>query len=327
MILVTGGAGYAGSHFLKYIFDQDQNAEVVVADNLSIGHKKALCLEKLVAFEQVDLGDRQQLDHLFCHYPIDAVVHFAASAYVEESEKDPFKYLRNNVGNSLNLFQCMDEHNIKKIVFSSSCTVYGAPQFVPITEDHSLNPINTYGLTKLIIEQMLASLARTKNWSYIALRYFNAAGADETGQIGESHAPEPHLIPRILQCACGKLDSVVVHGNDYDTIDGTCLRDYIHVNDLARAHRQALDLVNRDSAALSLNLGTAIGATVLQVIETARRVTGKEIDIKIGPRRLGDAAKLVAHYNKAEAILNWQPQKSLTDIISSAWQWEKNRLF
>jgi UDP-glucose 4-epimerase len=329
MILVTGGAGYVGSHFLNRISSSDSATkyEVVVLDNLSEGHKESFAHCHGLHFVGADTGDRTALKSIFKTYPIEAVVHFAANAYVGESQHKPFKYFNNNVVNSIALFECMEEHAVRKIVFSSSCATYGAINYNPVDEKHPQKPVNTYGLTKLIIEQILHSLSQTSGWSYVALRYFNAAGADEQGLIGESHDPETHLIPRILQTAAGKLTAVDVHGDDYETADGTCVRDYVHVFDLADAHLAALGLVIDKNVSEAVNLGTAVGASVKEVIDKCRAITGREISVKMGPRRFGDPPILVANFEKAQKLLSWQPRRSLDDIIHSAWQWEQNRRY
>ncbi len=327
MILITGGAGYVGSHFLNRLLNSDTKYDVIVLDNLSEGHREALSYFGKIKFVAADTGDVQALTNVFENNKIDAVVHFAANAYVGESQYKPFKYFNNNVVNSIRLFECMEEHGVKKIVFSSSCATYGRINYNPVDEMHPQKPVNTYGLTKLIIEQILNSLASTSGWSYVALRYFNAAGADEKGLIGESHEPETHLIPRILQAAIGKIDAVEVHGDDYETEDGSCVRDYVHVFDLADAHLAALDLVINKNVAEAVNLGTAVGASVKEVIEKCQAVTGREIPVKMGPRRFGDPPTLVANFEKAHKLLSWQPRHSLDDIINSAWQWEQNRRY
>jgi UDP-glucose 4-epimerase len=327
MILITGGAGYVGSHFLNRLFSSDTKYEVIVLDNLSEGHRESFAHWQGLHFVSADTGDRAALKSIFKNNPIEAVVHFAANAYVGESQHKPFKYFNNNVVNSIALFECMEEHAVRKIVFSSSCATYGAINYNPVDEKHPQKPVNTYGLTKLIIEQILHSLSQTSGWSYVALRYFNAAGADEQGLIGESHDPETHLIPRILQAAAGKLAAVDVHGDDYETADGTCIRDYVHVFDLADAHLAALELVLNKNVAEAVNLGTAVGASVKEVIDKCRLITGCEIPVNMGPRRFGDPPTLVANFEKAQKLLSWQPHHSLDDIISSAWQWEQNRRY
>ena len=326
MILVTGGAGYVGSHFLKQHLAR-QGAEVVVVDDLSNGHKEALPSER-AHFFRCSIGDQEALESIFAQFKIDAVVHFAAFAYVGESQEEPFKYFNNNFVESLRLFEMMERHGVRKLVFSSSCATYGSPQYVPIDEQHQQKPINVYGNTKLMVEQMLQSLAQTKNWSSVALRYFNAAGAASDGSIGESHAPETHLLPLVLQTALGNPPTVSINGDDYDTQDGTCIRDYIHVNDLARAHEQALDLLREsDCGAECINLGSEQGASVLEVIGLCREVTGRDVAVRVGPRRIGDPPKLIADAAKARRVLGWQPRSDLRSIVETAWKWEQNRKF
>jgi UDP-glucose 4-epimerase len=327
MILVTGGAGYVGSHFLNHLLSSDTKYEVIVLDNLSEGHRESLVHHQGLHLVSANTGDRTALKDIFKNNQIEAVVHFAANAYVGESQYKPFKYFNNNVVNSIALFECMEEHSVKKIVFSSSCATYGAINYNPVDEKHPQKPVNTYGLTKLIIEQILHSLAQTSGWSYVALRYFNAAGADDQGLIGESHDPETHLIPRILQAAAGKIEAVDVHGDDYETEDGTCIRDYVHVFDLADAHLAALKLVLSGNVGEAVNLGTAVGASVKEVIDKCRVITGRDIPVKMGTRRFGDPPTLVANFEKAQKLLSWQPRRSLDDIIRSAWQWEQNRRY
>jgi len=326
MLLVTGGAGYVGSHFLHQYIRHDQSGCVVI-DNLSEGHSQAL-EQAGVQYVNGDIGDQSALDRLFERHKIDAVVHFAASAYVGESQSLPFKYLQNNIVQSINLFEAMDRHGVRKIVFSSTCATYGIPDYVPIDEQHIQRPVNVYGNTKLIVEKILQSLGETRGWSFIALRYFNAAGAADDGSIGESHDPETHLIPLVLKVASGVLPHVNINGDDYDTADGTCIRDYIHVSDLARAHCQALDLLrSQPNTRQCINLGTEQGASVKEVIAVCEAVTGKKITTVIGPRRSGDPARLVANAAMAEKLLGWKPQHDLKSILETAWQWEQNRRY
>jgi UDP-glucose 4-epimerase len=321
MILVTGGAGYVGSHFVKTYLERHPDVSLVVVDNLSEGHRKALDFSDRIHFFQEDIGDADAMGRLFKWFPIEAVVHFAANAYVGESQVNPGKYFHNNVANSISLFRAMDDAGVKRLVFSSTCATYGVPQQVPIYESHPQNPINVYGLTKLMMEMTMRAYAETRGWSFVALRYFNAAGADPGGTIGEHHEPETHLIPLVLQ-------AIEVYGTDYDTPDGTCIRDYIHVNDLATAHIQALNLmVGEKQVAEAINLGTTHGASVTEVIDVCRKVTGQDIPVQHGPRRPGDPPVLVANADKAKARLGWQPKSDLRHIIETAWQWEQNRRF
>lgn len=327
MILVTGGAGYIGSHFIRAYLEKAPNAAVVAVDNLSEGHKESLPDTSHVYFLHKDAGNVEALKAVFERFPIRAVVHFAASCYVGESEGDPIKYFKNNVVQSLNLFEAMEETGVRKIVFSSSCATYGNPEYSPLDERHRQEPVNVYGRTKLMVEQTLQALVTRLGWSCVSLRYFNAAGADDSGQIGESHEPETHLIPLALQTAKGERQSLKVYGNDYDTEDGTCIRDYIHVNDLADAHCQALKLLENGKRWEAINLGTTSGASVLQIIEMCRQVTGKDIPYEIAPRRPGDPPCLVAESSKAASLLDWKPKYDLRRIIETAWSWEQNRRF
>ena len=241
--------------------------------------------------------------------------------------RSPFKYYQNNVVNSIQLFNAMESAGVKKIVFSSTCATYGNPQYTPIDEAHPQEPVNVYGQTKLMLEKILKSLSETIGWTYVALRYFNAAGAHHKISIGESHHPETHLIPLVLQAAKGEIDAVQINGSDYETKDGTCIRDYIHVLDLATAHHAAIDHLTSGEKSLCVNLGTAYGASVMDVINVSRSVTGKDIKVNYGPRRSGDPAALVADYSRASSVLSWKPAHDLENIISTAWAWEQIRGF
>ena len=331
MILVTGGAGYVGSHFLKAYRASHPDSAVVVVDDLSQGHIESLPQGADVHFHKENIGDQKAMIEILKRYSVETVVHFAASAYVGESQIDPFKYFQNNVINSINLFNSMQVAQVKKMVFSSTCASYGNPQYTPIDEQHPQQPVNVYGLTKYMLEKALISLSQTLDWSFVALRYFNAAGADPQGRIGESHYPETHLIPLVLKAAKGEVESVRINGTDYETADGTCVRDYIHVMDLAQAHCAAIDFLNANagstSTSLCVNLGTSHGASVLEVIETCEQVIGKKIPIQKAERRFGDPAALVANYSKAESILSWKPEHDLKSIVSTAWNWEQNRRY
>jgi UDP-glucose 4-epimerase len=324
MILVTGGAGYVGSHFLHQ-YSKSKQSGVVVVDNLCEGHRQAL--PENCQFVECGIGDQKALDKIFSENKIDAVVHFAANAYVGESQEDPFKYLHNNVVQTINLFEAMERHGVRKLVFSSTCATYGVPDYVPLDEGHPQRPVSVYGNTKVIVEKIMQSLAETKQWSFVALRYFNAAGASDDGTIGENHDPETHLIPLALKAALGTIVHLNVLGDDYPTKDGTCIRDYIHVNDLASAHQQALDLLNSKQSAEFINLGTEHGMSVKEVIDVCAAVTGKKIPIRIAPRRSGDPPVLVANAEKARKLLGWQPRYDLQKIVESAWKWEQNRRY
>ena len=317
-ILVCGGAGYIGSHMVSELLDRKE--EVIVVDNLQTGHKEAV-LEGATLLVG-DLRDESFLDHVFKQNKIDAVVHFAADSLVGESVINPLKYYDNNVTGALSLLKVMNANGVKKIVFSSTAATYGEAKNSPIQESDPTIPTNPYGETKLAIEKMLKWSEMAYGIHYVVLRYFNVAGAHVEGKIGEDHSPETHLIPIILEVALGKRESISVYGNDYDTHDGTCIRDYIHVTDLANAHILALEKLNKEETSGIYNLGSGTGFTVKEVIETARTVTGHPIPEIIAPRRAGDPARLVASSEKAKTDLGWNPTRtSLEEMISSAWRW------
>lgn len=318
-ILVTGGAGYIGSHFVRLL--KENNYDVIIFDNLSRGHIESVPAG--VPFEQVDLLDYEKLTEKLKLYNIDAVVHFAAFAYVGESVTNPKLYYVNNVMGSINLLNAITEAGIKKIVFSSTCSLYGNPVTVPISEAETIKPINPYAKTKHIIENVLADFDTAYGLKYVALRYFNAAGCSFDGAIGESHEPETHLIPLVINTALGKLQSVSVFGDDYPTPDGTCLRDYIHVDDLGDAHLKAIEYLNSGNKSDVFNLGTGDGNSVKEIIKTVERISGNKVEHKISARREGDPAVLVADNKKAASVLGWQPKYKLDDIINSALQWHK----
>ncbi len=322
-ILVTGGAGYIGSHFVKILLKN--NFDVVVLDNLSRGHKKAIPAD--VPFEEVDLLNYTELKKVFTKHKFDAVVHFAAFAYVGESVENPIKYYENNVVGSFNLLRTCIEANIKKFVFSSTCSLYGNPDKIPISEDQPTNPINPYAQTKLTIENILHDFDSAYNLKSVALRYFNAAGADFEAEIGESHDPEPHLIPIVINTALGKREKVFIFGDDYNTKDGTCIRDYIHINDLGDAHLKALKYLRDGGDSQIINLGTGEGNSVKEIIDVSEKITGLKIKSEITGRRDGDPAVLIADNKKAYKILGWKPEHNLNDIISSAYNWHKNPRF
>lgn len=319
-ILVCGGAGYIGSHAVYALLKR--NEEVVVVDNLATGHSESVLGGKLYIG---DLRDEDFLDKVFSENNIEAVMHFAASSLVGESVENPFKYYENNVCGTLSLLKAMKKHGVKKIVFSSTAAVYGEPERIPIEEGDRTEPTNPYGETKRAIEKMLKWADTAYGIKYIALRYFNVAGAVETGEIGEDHSPETHLIPIILQVALGKRDKVMIYGNDYPTKDGTPIRDYIHVMDLVDAHILALEKLREENKSEVYNLGNGEGFTVKEVIEVARKVTGHPIPAEVTGRRPGDPAVLVASSKKAIEELGWRPKyASLEEIIESAWRWHKN---
>lgn len=318
-VLVTGGAGYVGSFSARLL--ERNGLDVWVYDNLSKGHRGAAVADRLIVG---DLENRQLLVDVLKDKQIDAVMHFAAFAYVGESVEEPAKYYQNNVVGTLSLFEAMRAVGVGRIVFSSTCATYGEPNRVPITEDEKQQPINPYGFTKLIIERALADYTQAYGWGYAALRYFNAAGASPDGEMGEDHDPETHLIPIVLQVALGQRDHVSVFGDDYPTPDGTCIRDYIHVDDLATAHLAALERLEAGTQ-LKLNLGTGQGASVREVIDACRRVTGHPIPAEISDRRPGDPPVLVADASLARETLGWQPQYTDVEAIAeSAWRWHQS---
>ncbi len=321
-VLVMGGAGYIGSHTVRHLLDHGYH--VVVADNLIYGHREAV--DERAAFEHADLLNPVSLRQVFEKYNIGAVVHFAAFAYVGESVTNPAKYYRNNVVGTLNLLDAMLGHGVKRIVFSSTCATYGEPQYTPIDEKHPQAPINPYGRSKLMIEQIFSDYERAYGLQHISLRYFNAAGAAADGNLGEAHDPETHLIPLVLRAIAGKRPHIRVFGTDYDTPDGSCVRDYIHVEDLADAHRLALEKLDEYSGCI--NLGTGCGTSVLELIRAAEEVCAKPCPTQHAARRPGDPARLFADNTAARSILGWQP--SYTDvraILATAWQWEQHRRF
>ncbi|MBV9387614.1 MAG: UDP-glucose 4-epimerase GalE [Chroococcidiopsidaceae cyanobacterium CP_BM_ER_R8_30] len=323
-ILVTGGAGYIGSHTVLAL--KQAGYEVIVLDNLVYGHQDLV--EKVLQVELIvgDTNDRALLDQLFATHQIAAVMHFSAYAYVGESVIDPDKYYRNNVVGTLTLLEAMLAASVKQFVFSSTCATYGVPQEVPIPEDHPQNPINPYGATKLMVERILKDFDAAYALKSVVFRYFNAAGADPYGLLGEDHNPETHLIPLVLMTALDKRESVSVFGTDYPTPDGTCIRDYIHVTDLASAHILGLEYLLQGGDTATFNLGNGNGFSVRQVIHTAREVTGREINLVETARRPGDPPILVGSSDKARQILDWQPQYSeLSQIIKHAWQWHQHR--
>ncbi|SNX54699.1 UDP-glucose 4-epimerase GalE [Thermoanaerobacterium sp. RBIITD] len=316
-ILVCGGAGYIGSHTAYELAKKGE--DVVIVDNLITGHEKAVIDGKLYVG---DLKDSEFMDKVFKENEIEAAIDFAAFSLVGESVEKPLKYYENNVYGTLCLLKKMKEYGVKKIVFSSTAATYGEPENVPIKEDDKTFPTNPYGETKLAVEKMLKWCDNAYGIKYVVLRYFNVAGADVSGKIGEDHNPETHLIPLILQVPLGKRDCINIFGDDYDTKDGTCIRDYIHVTDLADAHILALNKLRRDNLSATYNLGNGEGFTVKEVIETARKVTGHPIPAKVVSRRAGDPARLVASSDKIIKELGWKPQHdTLEEIINTAWKW------
>lgn len=319
-ILVCGGAGYIGSHMVAELLEN--NHEVIVLDSLVKGHKEALLGGKLYVG---DLRDRKILDKVFTENKIDAVIDFAAFSLVGESMTEPLKYFNNNVYGTISLLEAMRDYNVKYIVFSSTAATYGEPEVVPITEDSKTIPTNAYGESKLLVEKILRWCDRAYGIKYTTLRYFNAAGAHISGKIGEDHSPETHLIPIILDVALGNREKIMMFGDDYDTKDGTCVRDYIHVSDLASAHSLALKRLMNGGDSAIYNLGNGTGFTVKEMVEIARKVTGHPIPAEVAERRAGDPAVLIASSKKAMEELGWKPKfADVETIISTAWNWHKN---
>lgn len=318
-ILVVGGAGYIGSHACKELFKQGYNP--IVFDNLIYGHKDFV---KWGEFVLGDLNNIDQIRLVFERYKIDAVMHFAAFAYVGESVTNPQKYYQNNVVATLNLLNVMKEYNVGKFIFSSTCATYGNPEYLPIDEKHPQNPINPYGMSKLMVENILKDYSTAYDFRFVSLRYFNASGCDIDGEIGEFHDPETHLIPLVLDAALGKRDSIKVFGTDYDTKDGSAVRDYIHVVDLANAHILALQYLLQGGKSEIFNLGNGIGFSVNEVIECVKNVTALTFKVDYVDRRAGDPAVLIGSSEKINSMLGWRPNyHKLDDIISSAWEWHK----
>ena len=320
--LITGGAGYIGSVTTELL--RARGEAVVVLDNLSRGYRDAVAPE--IPFYEGDVGNRELVKRIVREHGIDACIHFAAFAYVGESVNQPALYYENNVAQGIHLLGTLIETGVRRFVFSSTCATYGEPQRIPISEDHPQLPTNSYGWSKLFLERIMTDYDRSYGLRFVALRYFNAAGA--TRERGERHDPETHLIPLVLHAAQGKTDHVTVFGNDYATKDGTCVRDYIHVSDLADAHTLALDYLRAGNPSTAINLGNGHGYSVLEVIESARTVTGREIPIDMQGRRAGDPSHLVADAAKARAVLGWQPQyPDIAAIIGSAWEWHSRQTY
>ena len=320
-ILVLGGAGYIGSHTVRQLIDAGR--DVVVVDNLETGFRAAV--HPKARFYQADIRDKASLEPVFEREQIEGVIHFAANSQVGESMVKPLKYYDNNLCGTKCLLEVMVAHGVDKIVFSSTAATYGEPERVPILETDPTNPTNCYGETKLSMEKMFKWVGRAHGLRFVSLRYFNACGAHPSGEIGEAHNPETHLIPLILQVPNGQRPAISIFGNDYPTPDGTCIRDYIHVTDLAQAHILALEYLEKGGGSDIFNLGNGVGFSVREVIETARRVTGHPIPTQETPRRAGDPAQLIASSEKAKTVLGWKPQYAdLETIISSAWRWHKS---
>ncbi len=317
-ILVTGGAGYIGSHAVRLFLERGH--DVWIYDSLVYGHRQAVPADRLVVG---DLNETNRIDQMLMEKRIDAVVHFAAFTYVGESVTSPAKYWQNNVVNTLNLFERLRRHGIKRFVFSSTAATFGTPDKMPITEETPQKPINPYGASKLTVERVLADYSHAYQWGFAALRYFNASGAHASGQIGEDHTPETHLIPLIIQAALGKRPHIEIFGSDYPTPDGTCVRDYIHVDDLAEAHLLALERL-QPSQQMHYNLGIGRGYSVREVIAAVEAVTGKKVPVKEGPRRAGDPPVLVASPDKIQKELGWKPRYTdIKSIVESAWNWHR----
>lgn len=316
--IVLGGAGYIGSHAVNKLIEN--NYDVIVVDNLQSGHEEAI--NSKAKFYKGDIRDKNFLSDVFKKENIDGVFHFAANSIVGESMKEPLMYFNNNVYGMQILLEVMNENNVNKIVFSSTAATYGEPKQVPITEDMETCPTNTYGETKLTMEKMMKWCDKAYGMKYVALRYFNVAGAEDDGSIGEDHNPETHLIPIVLQTALGKRDHITIFGEDYDTEDGTCVRDYVHVVDLVEAHILAMKYLTHGGESNTFNLGSSQGFSVKEIVETARKVTNKDIKAIIGERRTGDPSKLIASSDKARKILGWNPTRTnIENIIKDAWLW------
>lgn len=318
-ILVTGGAGYIGSHTVRLLAAQGR--KVVVLDNLVFGHRDAI-VDDGVELVVGGIGDRALLERLFDQHSFGAVVHFAAFAYVGESVTNPLKYYRNNTAEPLTLLEVMQEKGCKAFVFSSTCATYGVPEAIPIVESNPQNPINPYGRSKLMLEWVLRDCDEAWGLKSACLRYFNASGSSADGRIGEDHDPETHLIPRVLMAVAGTIPQLDVFGTDYPTPDGTCIRDYIHVDDLADAHAKALDLLMEGGDSIRCNLGTGVGVSVKQIIDAAEEVTGKKVPVKYGPRREGDPPQLLADPRMAKEVLGWEAaHKDVREMVKPAWAW------
>lgn len=320
-IIVLGGAGYIGSHAVTELVNRGYN--VVVVDNLKTGHKEAI--HEKAKFYQGDIRDKDFLSSVFEREIVDGVIHFAASSLVGESMEEPLQYLNNNVYGTQILLEVMEQFGVKNIVFSSSAATYGEPERVPITESMPTNPESTYGDTKLIMEKMMKWCDKAYGMKYVALRYFNVAGAKSDGIIGEDHQPESHLVPIILQVALGQREKLAIYGDDYNTPDGTCIRDYVHVEDLIDAHIRSLEYLENGGESNIFNLGSSKGFSVQEILEAARSVTGKTIPAEVVARRAGDPGTLIAASDKARDVLGWEPTYTdIKDIIATAWKWHES---
>jgi UDP-glucose 4-epimerase len=323
-VLVVGGAGYIGSHAVSLLKNQGHNA--IIYDDFSKGHKEVGQILNVKIVEG-DLGDKAKLKEIFISEKIDVVMHFAAFIEVGESVVDPAKYYENNVAKVLKLLDAMVESNVLKFIFSSTAATFGEPIMEKINEEHPQNPINPYGQSKLMVEKILKDYEKAYGMKSVVFRYFNACGSDMNGIIGESHDPESHLIPLILQAASGRRDSIKVFGTDYATQDGTCIRDYVHVYDLAQAHILGMDKMIKDNQSFNYNLGSGSGYSVKEITDNVKKVTGKDFKVEYVERRAGDPGILIADSTKAEKELDWKPQYSLEQIVISAWKWETNRKY
>ena len=323
-VLVVGGAGYIGSHAVSLLKNQGHNA--IIYDDFSKGHKEVGQILSVKIVEG-DLGDKAKLKEIFISEKIDVVMHFAAFIEVGESVVDPAKYYENNVAKVLKLLDAMVESNVLKFIFSSTAATFGEPIMEKINEEHPQNPINPYGQSKLMVEKILKDYEKAYGMKSVVFRYFNACGSDMNGLIGESHDPESHLIPLILQAASGRRDSIKVFGTDYATQDGTCIRDYVHVYDLAQAHILGMDKMIKDNQSFNYNLGSGSGYSVKEITDNVKKVTGKDFKVEYVERRAGDPGILIADSTKAEKELDWKPQYSLEQIVISAWKWETNRKY
>ena len=324
MILVTGGAGYIGSHTVINLINSGE--KIVIFDSLENGHIEIVhALQKIgdVKFEKGDLRNIEDIDKVFSKYDIEAVVHFAAFIQIGESVENPAKYYRNNTFGTLNLLDTMVKHNCKKIVFSSTCATYGNPQYVPLDEKHPQAPINPYGTSKLMVEMIMKDYDKAYGLKSIKLRYFNIAGCDKECRVGEWHEPESHLIPNIIKSTFGEKKTFKIFGDDYNTPDGTCIRDYVNVEDLAEAHRLALEYLRKENKSDAFNLGTEHGDSVKKIFDTCEKVLNKKIDVEIVERRDGDAEILYANANKVKTTLGWKPQRTIEDSITTAYKWEE----
>ncbi|WP_172189003.1 UDP-glucose 4-epimerase GalE [Lentilactobacillus kribbianus] len=317
-VLVLGGAGYIGSHTVDRLVEAGE--DVAVVDNLITGHRQSV--NSKARFYEGDVRDKEFMNQVFDQENVEGVIHFAAFSIVPESMQEPLKYFDNNTGGVITLLEVMKDHDVKKIVFSSTAATYGEPKSVPISENADQEPTNPYGASKLMMEQIMHWCDVAYGIKFVALRYFNVAGAKADGSIGEDHHPETHLVPIILEVAAGKRDKLIIYGNDYDTADGTCIRDYVHVMDLADAHILALNYLREGNNSQAFNLGSSTGFSNLEMLQAARKATGQPIPAEMGPRRAGDPSTLVAASQAAREILNWQPQyDDVESIIATAWQW------